>query len=207
MEQLSGTQRDGFLGVGDALEDHLLVGLKDRRSIERYPGEIPVGYPWCCCGNSCHISTPAGQIAGKPLFCKYSKPPREFSPSIQLQEPWRRPNIRETLYCWWGREQERISWNFAVFPVFAKHFTISPAHPPRALGLTEQEAAIMFEPTFVNLADAYLCADCEAVGNSANRCPRCQSDALLAITRAIPRHRDSIRIICQPREEHILTAA
>jgi hypothetical protein len=30
---------------------------------------------------------------------------------------------------------------------------------------------------------------------------------LLAITRAIPRHRDSIRIICQPREEHILRAA
>jgi hypothetical protein len=78
---------------------------------------------------------------------------------------------------------------------------------PRALGSTEQEAAIMFEPTFVNLADAYLCADCEAVGNSANRCPRCQSDALLAITRAIPRHRDSIRILCQPREEHIFRAA
>jgi hypothetical protein len=129
MEQLSGTQRDGLLGLGDALEDHLLVGLKDRRSIESRPGEPPVGYSWCCRGNSCHISTPAGQNAGKSISCKYSKPPREFWPSIQLRELWRPPNIRETLYCWWSREQARISWNFTVFPAFGKHFTTSPAHP------------------------------------------------------------------------------
>jgi hypothetical protein len=56
----------------------------------------------------------------------------------------------------------------------------------------------MQEMTFVNLADAHLCTECEAVGNSATRCPRCQSNALIAITRAIPRHRDSIRLICMP---------
>lgn len=58
----------------------------------------------------------------------------------------------------------------------------------------------MQQSTFMNLADAYLCTDCEAVGNSASHCPRCQSTALIAITRAIPRHRDSIRLICMPPE-------
>lgn len=66
----------------------------------------------------------------------------------------------------------------------------------------------MRQPTFVNLSDAHLCCECEAVGDSANRCPRCQSSALIAITRAIPRHRDSIRIVCDvPFEESALNAA
>ena len=64
----------------------------------------------------------------------------------------------------------------------------------------------MRELTFINLGEAYLCTDCEALGNSAMRCPRCQSSALIAITRAIPRHRDSIRIICEPMEEPALAA-
>jgi hypothetical protein len=55
--------------------------------------------------------------------------------------------------------------------------------------------------TFINLTEAHLCTDCEAVGNSAIRCPRCQSQALIAITRAIRRHRDSIRLICIPLDE------
>jgi hypothetical protein len=57
------------------------------------------------------------------------------------------------------------------------------------------------EPTFVNLAEAHLCSDCEAVGNSATRCPRCQSNALIAVSRALPRHRDGIRMVCKPVEE------
>jgi hypothetical protein len=65
----------------------------------------------------------------------------------------------------------------------------------------------MHEPTFINLAEAYLCNDCEAVGNSANRCPRCQSDALIALTRALPRHRDSIRMVNVPLEEEVVPAA
>jgi hypothetical protein len=64
----------------------------------------------------------------------------------------------------------------------------------------------MQEATFVNLADAHLCSDCEAVGDSAIRCPRCQSNALIAISRAIHRHRDSIRFVCAP-EERALEAA
>lgn len=59
----------------------------------------------------------------------------------------------------------------------------------------------MRETTFINLAEAYLCTDCEALGNCAKCCPRCQSEALIAISRAIPRHRDSIRIVCNPLEE------
>lgn len=59
----------------------------------------------------------------------------------------------------------------------------------------------MHEEIFINLAEAYLCADCEAIGNSANRCPRCQSSALIAIMRVIHRHRDCIRIVCAPIEE------
>jgi primosomal protein N' len=65
----------------------------------------------------------------------------------------------------------------------------------------------MRQLTFINLGEAYLCSECEAVGNSANSCPRCQSTALIAVTRAIPRHRDSIRIICAPLEEPSLQAA
>ena len=66
----------------------------------------------------------------------------------------------------------------------------------------------MRQSSFVNLADAYLCSDCEAIGNSAIRCPRCQSAALFAITRAIPRHQDSIRLVCKPEiDEPALKAA
>ncbi len=65
----------------------------------------------------------------------------------------------------------------------------------------------MRQSTFLNLANAYLCSDCEAVGDSANRCPRCQSDALFAITRVIHRHNDSIRIVCEPLvDEQVLKA-
>lgn len=51
---------------------------------------------------------------------------------------------------------------------------------------------------FVTLAEAHLCCDCEAVGNSATRCPRCQSSALIAVSRALPRHQDSIHMVCMP---------
>lgn len=59
----------------------------------------------------------------------------------------------------------------------------------------------MRDTTFVNLSEAYLCTECEAVGNSAMRCPRCLSDALIAITRVIPHHRDRIRLICTPTDD------
>lgn len=66
----------------------------------------------------------------------------------------------------------------------------------------------MHQSSFVNLANAYLCSDCEAIGDSAVRCPRCQSDALFAITRAIRRQRDSIRLVCEPLlDEPMLKAA
>ena len=57
------------------------------------------------------------------------------------------------------------------------------------------------EPVFMNLAEAHLCSDCEAIGNLATRCPRCQSDALIAVSRALPRHRDGIRMVCPPVEQ------
>jgi uncharacterized paraquat-inducible protein A len=56
----------------------------------------------------------------------------------------------------------------------------------------------MDAPSFVNLSEAHLCTQCEAIGDSANHCPRCQSDALISLTRMIPRHQDSIRLICAP---------
>jgi hypothetical protein len=59
----------------------------------------------------------------------------------------------------------------------------------------------MRKPTFINLAEAHLCSECEAIGDSASRCPRCQSDALIAVSRALPRHRDGIRMVCRPIEE------
>ena len=57
------------------------------------------------------------------------------------------------------------------------------------------------EAAFVNLSEAYLCSDCEAIGNSASRCTRCQSNALIAVSRALPRHRDGIRMLCRPIED------
>ena len=51
------------------------------------------------------------------------------------------------------------------------------------------------EPVFLPLRDAYLCSGCSAIGNSANRCPACLSDALLAVARIIPQHEDSIRLV------------
>jgi DNA-directed RNA polymerase subunit RPC12/RpoP len=71
----------------------------------------------------------------------------------------------------------------------------------REFTATKQRGDGMLDVTFINLTEAYLCSDCEAVGNSAVRCPRCQSNALIAITRAIPRHRDCIRLLCVPHEE------
>lgn len=65
----------------------------------------------------------------------------------------------------------------------------------------------MLKLTFVNLAEAHLCSDCEAIGNSASRCPRCQSDALIAVSRALPRHRDGIRIVCRPLDEDAQTSS
>lgn len=66
----------------------------------------------------------------------------------------------------------------------------------------------MHQSSFVNLANAYLCSDCEAIGDSAIHCPRCQSDALFAITRVIHRHRDSIRVLCELQvDEQMLKAA
>jgi len=66
----------------------------------------------------------------------------------------------------------------------------------------------MHKSSFVNLANAYLCSDCEAIGDSAIRCPRCKSDALFAVARAIHRHRDSIRLVCEPQfDDQELNAA
>jgi hypothetical protein len=66
----------------------------------------------------------------------------------------------------------------------------------------------MHQSSFVNLANAHLCSDCEAIGDSAVRCPRCQSDALFAVTRVIHRHRDGIRILCESQvDEPMLKAA
>lgn len=65
----------------------------------------------------------------------------------------------------------------------------------------------MNQPTFINLAEAHLCSDCQAVGNSARRCPRCQSEALFAVSRAIPYHKDTIRVVSVTLDEPMLKAA
>lgn len=64
----------------------------------------------------------------------------------------------------------------------------------------------MREPTFFNLGEAHLCSDCDAVGNSANRCPRCGSEALIALIRVIPKHRDGVRLISEPLKGDALRA-
>ena len=65
--------------------------------------------------------------------------------------------------------------------------------------------SVMHEPSFVNLSEAHLCTDCEVVGDFAIRCPRCQSQSLIAICRSI---HNSNRIFCDGYlEEHVLKAA
>jgi uncharacterized paraquat-inducible protein A len=55
----------------------------------------------------------------------------------------------------------------------------------------------LMRATYVNLKDAHLCCDCEAIGDAASRCPRCGSTALIAVTRALPRMPDgTIRMVC-----------
>lgn len=39
------------------------------------------------------------------------------------------------------------------------------------------------------LLRSWLCGQCEWVGNSANRCPRCGSDCILSLARLLSDHR------------------
>jgi hypothetical protein len=58
------------------------------------------------------------------------------------------------------------------------------------------------ECTFFNLTEANLCVNCSAVGNSANRCPRCQSRSLLSIERVIQADDGPTRLIAFDRESN-----
>ena len=67
----------------------------------------------------------------------------------------------------------------------------------RGVAAIAQRDEGLMQGTFVNLGDAHLCCNCEAIGDSASRCPRCQSDALIAVTRAIHRNAEGIKMICE----------
>ena len=50
-------------------------------------------------------------------------------------------------------------------------------------------------PTMMNhipLSSAYLCQDCDAVGNSSTQCPACASEALMALARIFDRREPSV---------------
>jgi hypothetical protein len=84
-------------------------------------------------------------------------------------------------------------------PAGPHHFSAADRNRKPVLDVNKTMRKLMF----FNLGEAYLCSDCEAVGNSPNRCPCCGSEALMALIRAIPQHRDSIRLIhegthCEP---------
>ena len=46
----------------------------------------------------------------------------------------------------------------------------------------------------IPLTSAYLCQDCDAVGNSATRCPACASTALLGLSCVLNREIDEVEI-------------
>jgi hypothetical protein len=41
--------------------------------------------------------------------------------------------------------------------------------------------------TYMPLSSAYLCQDCDAVGNSSMQCPACASEALMALACVLDR--------------------
>jgi hypothetical protein len=43
------------------------------------------------------------------------------------------------------------------------------------------------ELTHIPLEDSYLCQDCNAIGNNANRCPACASEVLLSVAGVLNR--------------------
>lgn len=43
------------------------------------------------------------------------------------------------------------------------------------------------EPRHILLPSAYLCQDCNAVGNQANRCPACASEVLMGLSAILNR--------------------
>jgi hypothetical protein len=62
------------------------------------------------------------------------------------------------------------------------------------------------EHIVIDLSEAFLCCDCEAICNSANSCSRCQSDAVISVARIVPHHRDAIRIILSADRKDALAA-
>jgi hypothetical protein len=55
----------------------------------------------------------------------------------------------------------------------------------------------MRDRVFINLRDAYLCADCEAIGNGADHCARCLSEAVILVSRIVSTH-DPISVVYLP---------
>jgi hypothetical protein len=47
---------------------------------------------------------------------------------------------------------------------------------------------------FVPRNRAYLCTNCDVIGASARMCPRCESNALINVSRFIKQHKDTIRL-------------
>ena len=42
------------------------------------------------------------------------------------------------------------------------------------------------------LASAYLCQDCNAIGNNANQCPACASEVLMSLSAVLNRSNDTM---------------
>jgi hypothetical protein len=55
---------------------------------------------------------------------------------------------------------------------------------------------------FVPRSRAYLCENCDAIGGSAKRCPRCDSVALLHLSKFIQEHKDTIKLVSHKSNEN-----
>ena len=48
------------------------------------------------------------------------------------------------------------------------------------------------------LTSAYLCQDCNSIGNSANRCPACASEVLMSVSSVLNRAEDGMHEVKYP---------
>ena len=53
--------------------------------------------------------------------------------------------------------------------------------------MSAPDSALLEEATVIPLREAYLCTDCNFVGNSATSCPACASGALLCLASVLDR--------------------
>jgi hypothetical protein len=61
----------------------------------------------------------------------------------------------------------------------------------------------MLDHTYIPLAGAYLCSDCNVIGVNSRTCARCCSTALLALSRVIPVDHGGAKLVCHEENRRL----